>query len=109
MNKLILSLLLFVPFASGIAAESDPEVRPPEKKYIIALYELSPVIGLIISDIASVRRHNCNDTMTIKRMQDTLANDVFVSDTLRRNAADLSYMDSEAYRAELNRNYRQCH
>nr|AGO89112.1 hypothetical protein pKpNDM1_00267 [Raoultella planticola] len=42
-------------------------------------------------------------------MQDTLANDVFVSDTLRRNAADRSYMDSESYRAELNRNYRQCH
>lgn len=38
-------------------------------------------------------------------MQDTLANDVFVSDTLRRNAADRSYKDSEAYRAELNRNY----
>nr|UWX38405.1 hypothetical protein KK467_p0485 [Klebsiella pneumoniae] len=56
-----------------------------------------------------MRRHNCNDTMTIKRMQDTLANDVFVSDTLRRNAADRSYMDSESYRAELNRNYRQCH
>lgn len=46
--------------------------------------------------------------MTIKRMQGTLANDVFVCDTLRRNAADRSYMDSEAYRAELNRNYRQC-
>lgn len=64
---------------------------------------------MIIADIASVRRHNCNDTMTIKRMQDTLANDVFVSYTLRRSAADRSYMDSEAYRTELNRNYRQCH
>nr|UGK55329.1 Hypothetical protein [Raoultella ornithinolytica]UUW42116.1 hypothetical protein [Klebsiella michiganensis]UVN19573.1 hypothetical protein [Klebsiella michiganensis] len=32
MNKLILSLLLCVPLASGISAESDPDVRPPEKK-----------------------------------------------------------------------------
>ncbi|MEQ0006718.1 hypothetical protein ABLU95_10850 [Klebsiella sp. GG_Kp146] len=108
MTKVILLLLLCAPFALSIAAETDTDARPPEKKYIIALYELSPVMGLIISDIASVRKHNCNDTMTIKRMQDTLANDVFVSDTLRRNAADHSYMDSEAYRVELNRNYRQC-
>lgn len=50
----------------------------------------------------------CGVVKNPKRMQDTLANDVFVFDTLRRNAADHSYMDSEMYQPDRNRNYGHC-
>lgn len=108
MNKFLLSLLLCAPFASGIASETDLDDQSPERKYVIALYELSPEMGLIISDISSVRKHNCNDTMSIKRMKNTLVNDSFVTDTLKKHAADPSYMDSAEYRALLDQTYSQC-
>lgn len=108
MKKMVLSIILCMPLASGIAAESNSNTKTPEEQYIDAVGAISPEMGIMISDISNVRKHNCNETITVKGIQDTLANDGFIFDTLKKNSSDSSYLESDAYRAELNRNYKQC-
>ena len=108
MIKVITPLLLCVPLAYGISAEINSNAISPEEKYIDEIHVISPEMGMLISDISNVRKHNCNETMSIKSMQYTLANDEFVFDSLRKNASDSSYLGSDAYRNALNKTYKQC-
>ncbi|SMG73003.1 Uncharacterised protein [Klebsiella quasipneumoniae] len=108
MKKTIISILLCVPFASGIAAESKSNTKTPEEQYIDAVRAILPEMGIMISDISNVRKLNCNETISVKGMQDTLSNDEFIFDTLKKNASDSSYLGSDAYRTALNDTYKHC-
>lgn len=97
-----------MPLASGIAAENNENAARPEEQYIDAVHTISPEMGIMISDISNVRKLNCNETISVKGMQDTLANDEFIFDTLRKIASDSSYLGSDAYRTALSDTYKHC-
>ncbi|AOO59859.1 hypothetical protein AN237_25225 (plasmid) [Raoultella ornithinolytica] len=108
MKKTILSILLCLPFSPGMAAENNENTTTPEEQYIDAVRAILPEMGIMISDISNVRKLNCNKTISVKGMQDTLANDEFIFDTLKKNASDSSYLGSDAYRTALNDTYKHC-
>lgn len=108
MNKALLPLIICVQLASAYAAATDLPEKTTEEKYITELTAIVPEIGLMVSDISSVRKHNCNETLTIKRMQEIIANDEFVTDTLRKYSKDHSYMKSDEYRNTLDQTYKKC-